>query len=134
MTEEEERSIKEIEKDLTDKQKIFCREYVIDWNATRAAIAAGYSNKTAQEIGSQNLSKLIIQEYIDYIQKDLIKLCGVSTLSNVKYLKKILESKEKTSDQLKAIEIINKMLGFNAPEKQDFTTDGKSIDLIQWVK
>jgi phage terminase small subunit len=33
---------------MTDKQKRFCEEYVKDWNATRAAIAAGYSEKTAR--------------------------------------------------------------------------------------
>lgn len=39
-------------------------EYLIDLNATQAAIRAGYSVKTAQEIGAQNLSKLIIQTAI----------------------------------------------------------------------
>ena len=47
---------------LNNKQMMFCKEYMIDLNATQAAIRAGYSKKTAQEIGSQNLSKLIIQE------------------------------------------------------------------------
>jgi len=49
---------------LTAKQKIFCAEYMVDLNATQAAIRAGYSKKTAQEIGSQNLSKLIIQQEV----------------------------------------------------------------------
>lgn len=49
---------------LTDKQETFCREYLIDLNATQAAIRAGYSENTAQEQGSQNLSKLIIQKRI----------------------------------------------------------------------
>jgi len=38
---------------LNDKQKRFCEEYVIDWNATRAAKVAGYSEKTAKEIGCE---------------------------------------------------------------------------------
>jgi phage terminase small subunit len=42
---------------LTDKQKRFCEEYVIDWNATRSAIAAGYSENTSYSIGSENLKK-----------------------------------------------------------------------------
>lgn len=50
---------------LTAKQKAFCDEYLIDLNQTQAAIRAGYSKKTAQEIGSENLSKPIIREYID---------------------------------------------------------------------
>lgn len=49
---------------LTPKQKLFCDYYLISLNATEAAIKAGYSENTAQEIGSQNLSKLIIKEYI----------------------------------------------------------------------
>lgn len=45
---------------LTPKQEQFCREYLIDLNATQAAIRAGYSENTAQEIGSENLSKPMI--------------------------------------------------------------------------
>lgn len=49
---------------LTDKQEMFCREYLIDLNATQAAIRAGYSEKTANEQGAQNLAKLSIQNRI----------------------------------------------------------------------
>ncbi|HHZ71241.1 MAG TPA: terminase small subunit, partial [Methylococcaceae bacterium] len=49
---------------LTDKQEMFCLEYIIDLNATQAAIRAGYSEKTAQKIGSENLSKPLIQARI----------------------------------------------------------------------
>ena len=49
---------------LTDKQKRFCDEYLIDLNATQAAIRSGYSKKTANRIGTENLSKPVIKEYI----------------------------------------------------------------------
>lgn len=49
---------------LTNKQKMFVREYLIDLNATQAAIRAGYSEKTAKEIGCENLSKPNIQQAI----------------------------------------------------------------------
>jgi phage terminase small subunit len=49
---------------LTDKQLRFCEEYLIDLNATQAAIRAGYSEKTANEQAAQNLVKLSIQEKI----------------------------------------------------------------------
>jgi phage terminase small subunit len=45
---------------LTLKQESFCNEYLIDLNATQSAIRAGYSKKTAQRIGSENLSKPLI--------------------------------------------------------------------------
>ena len=117
-------------KDLTDKQKQFCKEYVTDWNATRAAKAAGYSEKTAKEIGCENLTKPNINAYIEHIQKDLLKLCGVSVLGNVTKLKEIIEDDltDKVSDKLKALEIINKMLGLNAPDKQELKHEGHISD------
>lgn len=42
---------------LTEKQKRFVEEYLIDLNATQAAIRAGYSGNTAKEIGYENLTK-----------------------------------------------------------------------------
>ncbi|MCC8384955.1 terminase small subunit [Photorhabdus laumondii subsp. laumondii] len=55
---------------LTDKQEMFCREYLVDLNATQAAIRAGYSDKTANRIGSENLSKLDIQKRISELKSD----------------------------------------------------------------
>lgn len=64
--------------ELTDKQERFCQEYLIDLNATQAAIRAGYSSNTAQEIGSQNLSKLIIQERLAELNKSRLEATGIS--------------------------------------------------------
>lgn len=50
---------------MNARQKRFCDEYLIDCNATQAAIRAGYSEKTARQIGEQNLSKLDIKNYIE---------------------------------------------------------------------
>lgn len=58
---------------LTPKQQRFCDEYLIDLNATQAAIRAGYSEKTAQEIGAENLSKPIIKAYISERQAERAK-------------------------------------------------------------
>lgn len=49
---------------LTAKQQRFCDEYLIDLNATQAAIRAGYSKKTAYSIGDENLKKPEIKKYI----------------------------------------------------------------------
>lgn len=50
---------------LTEKQKKFADYYIELGNATQAAIKAGYSKKTANRIGPENLSKLVIKKYID---------------------------------------------------------------------
>lgn len=54
---------------LTDKQARFISEYLIDLNATQAAIRAGYSKKTANRIGTENLSKPVIRDAIKEAQK-----------------------------------------------------------------
>lgn len=50
---------------LAEKQKRFVEEYLIDLNATQAAIRAGYSPDSAKEIGSENLTKPNIRARID---------------------------------------------------------------------
>lgn len=50
---------------LTAKQRRFVQEYLIDLNATQAAIRAGYSRKTAGVIGDENLKKPYIREAIE---------------------------------------------------------------------
>ncbi len=60
-----------IDKELTPKQDKFVDEYLVDLNATQAAIRAGYSKRSANNIGPGNLLKPIIQEAI---QKRRLKL------------------------------------------------------------
>lgn len=50
---------------MTAKQKRFCDEYLIDLNATQAAIRAGYSERNANNIASENLAKPNIKKYIE---------------------------------------------------------------------
>ena len=76
-------------KKLTAREKKFCEKYVLCLNASKAARDAGYSEKTATEIAHQNLLKLHIQEYINEIQKDLEKLCGINKAMVVQEHKKI---------------------------------------------
>lgn len=58
-------------KKLTDKEKRFCQEYIIDFNGTQAAIRAGYSSKTAYAIACEMLQKPKIRTVID---KRLVEL------------------------------------------------------------
>ncbi|MGX9134036.1 terminase small subunit [Rummeliibacillus sp. JY-2-4R] len=60
-----------IERKLTPKQQAFADYYIELGNATEAAIKAGYSKKTAKEIGSENLTKPNIKTYIDSRMEEL---------------------------------------------------------------
>lgn len=63
---------------LNDKQKRFCEEYIIDLNATQAAIRAGYSENTARQMGSENLAKPSIQDYLGLLQRNLQEKTGIT--------------------------------------------------------
>lgn len=55
---------------LTAKQEAFCREYLIDLNATQAATRAGYSAKTADRIGAQLLGKTWVAERVQALKQE----------------------------------------------------------------
>lgn len=63
---------------MTKKQKRFAEEYLIDLNATQAAIRAGYSPDTAGSIGSENLKKPEIRAHIDKAMAERSKRTGVN--------------------------------------------------------
>lgn len=73
---------------LTPKQARFVAEYLVDLNATQAAIRAGYSEKTARQAGSENLSKPDIQEAIEEAQQARSKRTGIDQDEVVRGLKK----------------------------------------------
>lgn len=63
---------------LTAKQARFVDEYLVDLNATQAAIRTGYSKKTARQMGTENLSKPVIQEAIAKGMEDRSSRTGIS--------------------------------------------------------
>lgn len=71
---------------LTDKQKRFCEEYLIDLNATQAAIRAGYSPKTAEQTASRLLRNVKVQEYIAKRQKELSRSTEITQERVIKEL------------------------------------------------
>jgi len=172
---------------LTRKQVVFCEQYVVDWNASRAAREAGYSENTCGEIGYENLKKPQIKAYIEFLKTDTARLAGVSALKNIQELSKIAYSsiahlhntwielkdfealtddqrsaiesidtkvekrtisvgegkdidtethyvKIKMYSKTQAIDMINKMLGFNAPEKSEVKTTITGRKKIVFVK
>lgn len=63
---------------LTNKQRLFVQEYLIDLNATQAAIRAGYSVESARDIGCENLTKPNIQQEIAKAMAERSKRTGVN--------------------------------------------------------
>lgn len=74
---------------MTKKQRRFIEEYLIDLNATQAAIRAGYSPDTAKQIGNENLTKLDIRTHIDKAMAERSKRTGINADRVVQELAKI---------------------------------------------
>lgn len=85
-------------KKLTAKQKRFCDEYIIDANATQAAIRAGYSKKTAYAIGAENLRKPELKKYIKE-RMDEIESAKIADQKEVlQYLTKVIRGESRSAE------------------------------------
>ena len=122
---------------LTDKMKRFCDEYLIDFNATQAAIRAGYSEKTAKVIGAENLSKPSIKEYLDKKRAKLEEKSEISQEWVLKQYQRVYdkcmqdeavldhegnetgEYKFQSSSAVKSLDSIRDTLGYKAKEKKE---------------
>ncbi len=80
---------------LTERQKAFCDYYIETLNATEAARRAGYSEKTAKEIGCENLTKPNIQAYIQERMEQMDKKRIASAEEVLEYLTKVMRGEEK---------------------------------------
>ncbi len=95
---------------LSDKMELFCQEYIIDFNATQAAIRAKYKESTAKQIGSENLSKPDIKKRIselinDFLgtEKDTLRMRVIKELSDIAF-----GEYGKLTDRIKALELLGK--------------------------
>lgn len=137
---------------MTPRQEKFCVEYLIDLNATQAAIRAGYSKRTADRIANQNLRKLEIQSRIkkmrdEYYDKTIMSAKEVEYLlskagrgelkeevvvveglgdgvSAARIIKKHLSAK----DRIKALELMGKR--HHLFEDQNVKTGEEEVQII----
>ena len=97
---------------LNARQKAFCEYYVVSGNATDAAIKAGYKEKNARKIGSENLTKMDIKKYIKELQEKAKTSRIMTAVERREFLTEIIKNgNEKVQDRLKALDILNKMDG-----------------------
>lgn len=75
--------------EITEKQKRFCEEYLIDINGTQAAIRAGYSENTANEQASRLLTNVNISNYIEELRKAQQKRTEITADQVIKELAKV---------------------------------------------
>lgn len=98
---------------LTEKQKRFCEEYLIDLNATQAAIRAGYSKRTARSQGQRMLTHVDIQMHLKELMSSRAARVEITADTVLGELAKIAAAEVdiKGSDKMKALELLGKHLG-----------------------
>ncbi|WP_419958976.1 terminase small subunit [Psychrobacillus sp. BM2] len=122
-----------VKNDLNELQRAFCEYYVSNgFNATQAAKSAGYSERTAGSQGSRLLKEDKIQKYIDILKQQAASHIDLSKEALLTKLNAMLLNSPE-GIQLKAIDLINKMNGYYAPEKQE-VTHNKYSDLEKKVE
>ena len=136
---------------LTAKQEMFCKEYLVDLNATQAAIRAGYSEKTSKDMGCQNLAKPNINEYIAKLMQERTERVQIDAdwvlLSAKKVFDRCMQQEDVTdrdggstgewkfehSGANKALEIIGKHVKVRAFEKEEKKEDRDTSITINLV-
>ena len=136
---------------MTEKQKRFCDFYIETGNAKQAAIRAGYSEKTAKQIGQENLTKPDLRAYIDERLAELKNERTADAQEVLEYLTAVMrgEYKEATligvgegaqavvdidvgaKDRLKAAELLGKRHALFT-DKVDLQTGDIVIKVGEW--
>jgi phage terminase small subunit len=96
--------------ELTDRQERFCQEYLVDLNATQAAMRAGYSAKTANEQGSRLLANVSVALHIDGLKKKRSESTGITAEKVLTRIDRIATVSEETGDMQAALRA-NELLG-----------------------
>lgn len=97
---------------LTSKQKRFIQEYLVDENATQAAIRAGYSRKTAAQIGYENLRKPYIKEEIAALRADIgNEISPTRVIRNILAIRNEAIAAKNYAVALRCTELIGKHIG-----------------------
>lgn len=115
---------------LTKKQERFVEEYLVDLNATQAAVRAGYSAKTAEQMGYQLLQKTSVQKKLEESIERRSKRTEITQDRVLDEIGKVAfrdaadyaDSELKYTSKLKALELLGKHLGLfdakNAKQEQ----------------
>lgn len=132
---------------LNIQQKEFGKQFVIDFNATQAAIRAGYSKKTAKQIGSRLLTNVDIQNFLHELSKPIIAAAEANygiTLEAVQkqYQRFVFQDIRKYYNEDNTLKNIHDLdddaaatlAGIEVDEIKEFDPDSQSMKIIGFTK
>jgi len=120
---------------LNDKQQKFAREYLIDYNATQAAIRSGYSAKTAYSIGERLLRKVEVQNQLSGLkQKDAQKAEVTREMIIAEYVKLAFGDAREIYDEDGTLKPIHELSDAAAAKIAGFDVETKGGTATKKVK
>ena len=116
---------------LTDKQEMFCLEYLKDLNGTQAAIRAGYSEDSARQIATENLSRPSIENRLQQLMAERTKKVNIEVediLSDILETRREAAEMQKLNERLKANELLGKYKKMWTDKTELTGKDGGAIE------
>lgn len=124
----EDQQLAALEDAMNARQLAFCKEYVIDFNTTQAAIRAGYAAKNAHNTGYQLLSYRGIRRLIElYTQSNAQKITAIDKDYVIQKVTEIVSTANKDSDKLRGLELLARYLGMFVDRTEITGKDGEAI-------
>jgi phage terminase small subunit len=114
---------------LDTKREKFCQAYVLYRNATEAAKAAGYSERSAYNQGSRLLKSPKIQERIENLEKEMET--NIDVISEIEAQYKYAKDNNNTGSALKALELLSRAKGKDDDEEAPKTVKELEAEIIR---
>lgn len=116
---------------LTAKMEAFCREYMVDLNATQASIRAGYSKDTAKQMGTENLSKPAIQSRLSELmaeRNERNRIDADYVLKRARMMHESCWSNDDAKNAIAALKLVGDHVGVQAFKQQTEISGGITVE------
>jgi phage terminase small subunit len=122
-----------LEKALTPRQRLFCKEYIVDFHGAAAVIRAGYNTKNPDVIYKQLMMNPGITTFIEYLQASAAaRIMSVDPDYVVQGIVKILQKETaKDGDKLRGYELLARVLGMFIDKQEITGKDGGPLEIEQ---
>lgn len=121
---------------MTPKQEAFVREYLIDLNATQAAIRAGYSPKTANEQGARLLANVSIAAAVAQAKNERAQKCDIDALWVLREAKSTYEAArqaDKLSEAVSALKLVGTHVDVQAFKERIAQEHSIDREVAEWL-